>query len=93
MTDDRITITRTVVTFLRPFQLSNFETPEPPGAFEVDIDNERIEGVSSVAHRHVATYIYLPGASGTRMVLVDPGELNAALERDRVAHQVIAQSN
>lgn len=93
MTDDRVTTTHTVVTFMFPFQLSGFDTPEAPGSFDVDIDSERIDGGNCVAHRHVATYIYLPNASGTRMVLVDPTDLAAALERDRSAQTNSASSS
>lgn len=87
MTDDRVTTTRSTVTFLHPFTLRGFDEPHPPGTFDVDIDNERIEGVSGVAHRHVATFIYLKSETGSRMVSVDPGDLNLAGERDREIDQ------
>ncbi len=82
MDDDRVTTTQTVVTFSHPFELPGLDAPQAPGTFDVDIDNERIDGGNSVVRRHVATYIYLPTTTGRRMVLVAPADLAAALDRD-----------
>ncbi|WP_218838840.1 hypothetical protein [Sphingomonas guangdongensis] len=49
----------------------------------MDSDSEAITGASCVAHRHVATFIYLRDGGSTRMVSVDPGDLHTALEHDR----------
>lgn len=83
MTTDRITTTLTKIQFRRPFMLSGFEVPHPPGTFDLEIDNERIDGVNSITRRHVATFILITSGTGSRMVSVDPSELAAALDRDR----------
>ena len=83
MTNDRITTTLMQVHFKHPFLLPGFEAPHPPGTFDLEVDNEKIDGPSSIAHRHVATFIYLRDGSASRMVSVEPSELAAALERDR----------
>lgn len=79
------------VVFNHPFQLKGMEAVQAPGAYSVDVDAERIESVSQVGYRHVATYLYLPSNGGSRMVGVDDGELKAALEDD-VAHGPSAES-
>ena len=85
MTDDRITTTRSTATFRHRFTLPGFDAPHGPGTFDVDIDSEIIEGVNCVAHRHVATFLYLRDDNRTRLVQVDPSELAAAIDRDRAA--------
>lgn len=87
MVDDRVTTTQIVVTFSHPFELPGLDAPQAPGTFDMDIDNERIDGGHSVVRRHVATYIYLPTTAGRRMVLVAPADLAAALDRDRAAER------
>jgi hypothetical protein len=75
------------VTFTKPFTLNGFDEELPAGAYEVETDEERIEGVSVPAYRRVLTVMRLqpkPGHPGTVQTLtVDPNDLDAALARDQ----------
>ncbi len=82
--------TRTeLVTFKRPFSLAGFDEVLPAGAYSVEIDEERLDGISFPAYRRVAAVLHLrptpdhPGRSQT--LTVDPNELDAALARDLAA--------
>jgi hypothetical protein len=81
--------TTTDVTFRHPFTLNGLEGPAPPGTYRIDVEEERIEGVSFLAYRRLATFIRLPmaghGSGSTQSLLVDPKELEQALARDAVA--------
>jgi hypothetical protein len=77
------------VTFRHPFTLKGLEDTVPPGTYRVDTEEERIEGLSFLAYRRLATFIRLPmaghGSGSTQSLLVDPKELEQALARDAVA--------
>jgi hypothetical protein len=79
------TITTTAV-FVHPFVLSGIDGVQPPGRYEVETDEEWIDGTSPPAYRRIATMIRLAGRPGTgetvQVVTVDPDELAAALARD-----------
>ncbi|WP_238179267.1 hypothetical protein [Methylobacterium dankookense] len=73
--------TRKNLTFDRPFKLSAVDDMLPAGTYEVETDEEILEGLSFLAYRRVATTIYLPHYRGTlgsvRAIRVDPQELLA----------------
>ena len=73
--------TREPVTFTHPFILDGAEGVQPAGTYDVEVDEELIEGLSFLAYRRIATTIYLPLGSGAvgshQAVRVDPGELEA----------------
>jgi hypothetical protein len=73
--------TREPVTFAHAFLLDGAEGVQPAGTYDVEVDEELIEGVSFLAYRRVATTIYLPLGSEAvgshQAVRVDPGELEA----------------
>jgi hypothetical protein len=79
----------TTVTFTRPFTLSGLDEVQPAGAYEIESDEELLEGISFLAYRRVSTLIHLHAVAGnpalTRAMTVDPVELDAALERDRAS--------
>ena len=79
----------TTATFRRAFVLSDVDRPLPAGTYRVIIDEEDIPGLSFLAFRRTATMLYLPALSAlgeiNEMFLVNPDELAAALEADRVA--------
>lgn len=85
----RIRTTRKTVRFERPFTLAGVGDDLPPGSYDVDIDEELLDNLSFAAYRRTLTQIHLrnlPGHPGiTRIVPVDPAELDAALRRDRAA--------
>jgi hypothetical protein len=80
--------TRTeTVTFARRFALAGLDEILPPGAYEVELDEELVDGLSFAAYRKVLAVIHLqpsprhPGLE--RTLSVDPSVLEAALARDR----------
>jgi hypothetical protein len=74
-------------TFRRCFLLKGLEKAQPPGTYEIEIEEEPIEGLSFIAYRRVATFIRIPmanrGASSTETFRIDWNDLQAAQERDR----------
>jgi hypothetical protein len=77
------------LTFSKPFSLSEVDRPLPPGTYRVVVDEEDIPGLSFLAFRRVATMLHVPALSEpggqVEIFLVNPDELAAALEADRVA--------
>lgn len=80
------TSTKTV-TFRKPFVLGEFDEVFAAGAYRVETDEELLEGISFPAYRRVLTVIYLHAKSDrpglTRVLTIDPNELDAALKRDQ----------
>jgi hypothetical protein len=79
--------TRTTVTFRHPFTLKGADGPLPAGDYRVLTDEELLDGLSFPAYRRVATLIFALVArpDAPAMFTIDPEDLAAALERDRVA--------
>ena len=79
----------TTLIFSRAFALSEVDRPLPAGSYRVVVDGEDIPGLSFLAFRRIATMLQVPSLSApsgpTEMFLVNPEELAAALETDRVA--------
>lgn len=77
----------TTARFNHPFLLTGFEAPQPPGEYDIDEDEQIIEGLSWVAYRRVATFIHLParnaGARTRQVIEILHAELETALELDR----------
>jgi hypothetical protein len=82
-----IRTTRKTVTFRRPFLLGGVDEAQPSGTYSVDTDEELIDGLSFLAYRRVGTLFHLPSTSSrvgvTKLVTVNPSELEAALKRDK----------
>lgn len=82
-----IRTTTKTVTFTKPFTLKGFDEELPASVYTVQTDEEPLESISFLAYRRISTLLYVPGKPGdrvvTRMLTVDPDELDAALERDR----------
>ena len=78
--------TKKCVTFAKPFTLGDFDEVLPPGTYDVETDEELLEGLSFHAYRRILTLIHLPAKSGhpglSRTLTIDPNELDAALKRD-----------
>jgi len=81
------------VTFNHPFHLADMEEMQPAGAYEVETDEELIEGLSFIVWRRRRSLIHLPGTTGSAKLMqvmeVDPKELDAALRRDSEPRQEI----
>ena len=78
--------TRTIVRFTNAFLLRGLDKPQPAADYRVDHDQESIEGISRRAWCRVGSFIHLPGIgvqmSTHQMVLINPVDLDAALEKD-----------
>ncbi|WP_367198191.1 hypothetical protein [Amorphus sp. 3PC139-8] len=78
--------TKKTVTFVKSFKLGDFDEVLPPGTYNVETDEELLEGLSFRAYRRTLTLIHLPAKSGlpglSRTLTIDPDELDAALKRD-----------
>ena len=83
-----IRTSKMTVTFNGPFALSGVDETLPAGAYIVETDEEPLEGISFLAYRRISTRLHLGGKPGNRVldrvVAIDPTQLDAALERDRV---------
>jgi hypothetical protein len=83
-----IRTTRTIVSFSQPFKLKDLDDIQPAGDYLLDTDEELIEGLSRLAYRRVATLLHLPSTSRpqsrTELVSVNPAELDAVLEGNRI---------
>ena len=78
--------TKKTVTFAQPFVLGDFDEVLPPGTYDVETDEELLEGLSFHAYRRILTLIHLPAKSEhrglARTLTIDPNALDAALKRD-----------
>lgn len=78
--------TKSTVTFANSVVLGDFDEVLPPGAYDLETDEEVVEGLSFNAYRRVLTLIHLPAKPGrpglSRTLTIDPNELDAALKRD-----------
>ena len=79
--------TSKVVSIEKPFKLKGWVTSLPAGDYQVEIEGERLEAVSFVAHRRVAVFLHLPvqqGKPGQRQtVCIPPEEFDALLLKDK----------
>lgn len=86
--------TKRTVTFANSFILGAFDEVLPPGTYDVETDEELLEGPSFHAYRRILTLIHLPAKSGyrrlSRTLTVDPNELDAALKRDKASNTTSA---
>jgi len=73
---------KSTVTFHRPFVLNGDAGELPAGRYEIEIDEEEIIAADRIGYRRTAAYFYVNRPGSTRMLIVDPLELDAALERD-----------
>jgi hypothetical protein len=77
---------RTTMVFSRPFTLTGLDHPQPAGTYEVETEEELLEGLSFPAYRRVSTTItrsaVRPGAL-LQALQVDPLELEKAHAADQ----------
>jgi hypothetical protein len=74
---------KSTATFEHPFRLNAAAGELPGGRYEIEIDEEEIHASERTAYRRVAIYFYVRDPASTRTIIVDPADLEAALERDR----------
>jgi hypothetical protein len=82
-----IRTSKSTVTFGRPFALKGVDEVLPAGVYTVETEETSLETMSFLAWRRVSTLLHLHAKPGSavvgRLLVVDPNELDAALERDR----------
>jgi hypothetical protein len=87
--------TQSVVSFSRQFWFHGLDTPQPAGSYRVDDEEEVIDGLSWLAYRRVATFLFLPaigsGNAVQQMVKVERVDLDAAEQWDR-ARQIAIEN-
>jgi hypothetical protein len=79
--------TRSIATFHEPFSLRNATGLQPAGEYNVYVEDELIPGLSRTAWRRISTLLQTPSISSSqehsRLVVVSPTELEAALMKDQ----------
>ena len=87
---------QSTVAFRRPFLLEGLGAALPAGDYCVETEEELIEGISYAAYRRTATVLLLPPEDGSgglcRALSVGPEDLEAALDRDRLAGEPMPDS-
>ena len=78
--------TKTIVSFHHAFKMAVLDETLPAGSYEVEIEEELLEGATFVAYRLTRTVLHLPAAAGdagqARALKIDPADLEAAIRRD-----------
>jgi len=82
-------ISKSLVTFHRQFTLGGLDGVQPAGTYEVEVDEEQIQGLSFLAYRRVATLFHLPAvaarAGWEQVVAIDAEDLKVAQDKDAQA--------
>jgi hypothetical protein len=86
------TSTKTV-TFARPFLLDEVGADLPAGDYQVETEEETLDGVSFLAYRRVATHIMVRTGSGVQVWAIHPDGLDFALARDRAVSAPILSTS
>jgi hypothetical protein len=74
------------VRFHAPFSLKGVDGVLPAGKYRIMTEEATIDDLTFLAYRRVSTAIAVPiGAGSEEMAIIDPKDLEAALERDRLA--------
>lgn len=72
------------VHFTAPFTLTGLQGVWPPGDYQVQDDEEQITGISWLAYRRISTMIEIAAGNKKSLIDIDPAELDAALEKDKL---------
>lgn len=70
------------VTFTRRFRLPEMDRDYPPGTYQIEVDEEPLDVVSTIAYRRTGTRIRLSRAGATELLTINAGNLRAALTED-----------
>ena len=74
--------TKSTVTFVHPFILNRDFEELPAGHYEIETDEEEILTPERSAYCRAAIYFYVERAGSTRMLVINPADLESALRRD-----------
>jgi hypothetical protein len=83
--------TRSSVTFNSAFRLKGIDQEQPAGTYEIETDEEQIELTTHTGYVRLATLLYLRSAGITRLIAIDPIDLENALVRDQLATNQVPQ--
>lgn len=73
---------RRTVTISQSFRLDGIDGELPPGRYEVDTDEETIDGLSFISWRRTATMIHVRRSGTTQVFRIDPADLDECLLRE-----------
>lgn len=83
-----VTSRRDSVVFKHSFCIEGIDQPFPPGTYEVVTDEEKIEGLSFLTFRRIATSFRATDSRRTRLTTeafdIDPDDLKEALRIDAI---------
>ena len=74
--------TKTNVTFRDSFILNRSVGELPGGSYNIEIDEEEIVTSGRTGYRRTAVYFFVEKERSTRMLVVEPADLESALSRD-----------
>ncbi|WP_066703821.1 hypothetical protein [Sphingobium amiense] len=74
--------TRTSITFKAPFHLTALDETLPAGTYDIDTEEEIIEGNERTVYLRVATLIHVRTHNMVQTFTIDPKELQAAFDAD-----------
>ena len=77
-----IRTTRSRVTFASPFVIHGIDGEQRPGSYDVETEEEVIEGKLHTVYIRVAMILYVARGGTTSGYVVDPIELAGALRND-----------
>jgi hypothetical protein len=81
--------TRPKVTFHAPFILDGMESPQPCGTYNVETDEELIQGLSFPVYKRIGMRLLLTNQQRPGVVeelVIDPAALTVALAKDSKDH-------
>jgi hypothetical protein len=73
---------RSSVTFAAPFIVKGVEGRQPAGTYQIETDEEIIEGNDHVVRRRIATLIFITRGQAIETCTIDPADLAAAIAND-----------
>lgn len=83
------------VVFKHPFTIGALSELQPAGSYQIDTDEELIEGLSFIAYKRILTIIHLHSRNKlkniTRALTVSARDLETALKKDSVKNSNILE--
>ena len=73
---------RSSVTFAAPFTVKGVEGQQPAGTYQIETDEEVIEGNDRSVRRRIATLIFITRGQAIETCTIDPADLAAAIAND-----------
>jgi hypothetical protein len=79
-----------IVVFRHPFRLNGLDRLLPPGGYKIVSESEMVGGMFYPIYHRISTTIFIPTQShgeATETALIDPHELQTALDHDADRHK------